>query len=253
MSYLLVHQLPLILVSFLAGIAGWLAIARRPAASRAWKYADFLWIALGGFGAIAAVIAGLYRADTARVERQIDLAFAASRAFDRDAARFRLSWCETPDATLAVLCDKADFLSASTALNRDLPLFLDITSVVTPLQSLRLFAGRDRPDGKMAGMADLAEQADAFDTVEILSFAPRDEATDSAVKRLRETGRAAVAAEFLVLAQSYEELIGDVISLKKEWDYLRANTVYLKIQVLAFCLIAFAAPFRIGKTISELS
>ena len=250
MSFLLTNQLPLIFGSILLGLLGWLAIARRPAGSRAWKYADFLWIVLGGFGAVAAVVAGLYRADTARVERQIDQAYAASRAFDRDAARFRLSWCESPDAMLAVLCDKADFLSASSALNRDLPLFLDITRAAAPLQSLAIFAGQS---GSQDGMAAMADQADTFATAEILAFTARDEATGRAVEALRATGRAPLVAEFQVLAQSYEELIADVMVLKQEWDYLRANTIYLQIQVLALCLIGFAAPFRVGKTLSELA
>lgn len=250
MSFILTNQLPLILGSILLGLVGWATIARRPAGSRAWKYADFLWIVLGGFGAVAAVAAGLYRADTARIERQIDQAYAASRAFDRDAARFRLSWCETPDGTLAVLCDKVDFLSASSALNSDLPLFLDITRAAAPLQSLAIFAGQAGPQDGMAAMAD---QADAFATDEILAFTARDEATGRAIEILRAGGRAPLAAEFQVLAQSYEELISDVMLLKQEWDYLRANTIYLKIQVLALCLIGFAAPFRVGKTLSELA
>jgi hypothetical protein len=102
-------------------------------------------------------------------------------------------------------------------------------------------------------MGRMAAQADAFDTAEIVAFAARDEATGRAIETLRATGRAPLAAEFQVLAQSYEELIGDVMILKDEWDYLRANTIYLKIQVLALCLIAFAAPFRVGKTVAELS
>ena len=245
MSFLLDSQLLIILGAVAAGTLGWLFILTKPAGHRAWRVADFIWVVLGGFGVVAAVMAGLYRADTARIERQIDLAYAASRAFDRDAARFRLAWCEAPDTLLVPLCDKADYLSASTALNRDLPLFLDITRMAAPLQRLALFGGA----GEMAGMT---EEADAFNTQEILAFTARDEATGAAVAALRANGRAPVAAEFQVLAMSYEELITDVVTLKKEWDYLRSRAIFLKIQVLALALVAFAAPFRVGKSLSEI-
>jgi hypothetical protein len=248
MSFLLENQLVLILSAFAAGIAGWLTILGRPAASRAWKLADLVWVVLGGFGAVAAIMAGLYRADTGRIERQIDLAFASSRAFDRDAARFRLTWCAAPEGPVAVLCDKADYLSASTALNRDLPLFLDITRHAAPLQRLRLFGA---PPGT-GGMAAMAGQADQFDMAEIVAFQARDPGTNGAIEALRADGRAGVAAEFQVLAQAYEELIADVQLLKQEWDYLRANAIYLKIQVFALCLVAFAAPFRLGKSLADL-
>lgn len=245
MSFLIDNQLILLLASFAAGIAGWLAVLRRPDRDRAWKFSDLIWIVVGGFGALAAVLAGLYRADTGRVERQIDLAYAATRAFDRDAARFRLSRCAAPVGPLITLCDKADYLSASTALNRDLPLFLDITRHTAPLQRLWLF-------GKTAQTSTMSDQADAFSTDQIIAFQARDDGTNTAIEALRASGQFDIAADYQVLAEAYDDLIRDIQELKAEWDYLRANRIFLQIQVLALCLVAFAAPFRIGKSLADL-
>ncbi len=247
MRFLLSHQLSFILAAFVAGLIGWSFILTRPAGHRSWKIADFLWVVLGGFGAVAAVIAGLYRADNSRIGRQIDVAYASLRAFDRDAARFRLARCEGAAGDLAVLCDKVEFLSASTAKNRELPLFLDVTQAATPLQGLRLFA-TGPGGGDMAMMADMASD---FDAGKVLAFPPVDSATMAALPAVGAADPES-AADFQVLAMSYSELIAEVGELKKEWDYLRAHEIFLALQVAALCLVAFAAPFRIGKSLAEL-
>lgn len=252
MSFFLENQLGLILSAFLAGTVGWLCILTRPARSRAWKLADFLWVVLGGFGAVAAVMAGLYRADTSRVDRQIDLAYASLRAFDRDAARFRLTWCDEVSGALLVLCEKVEFLSASTAQNGQLPLFIDVTRAATPLQSLRLFSGRGWGDAN-ADMMAMADQASGFDDAMVLAFQTMDAPTVAALTSVAAApGGRPQAADYRVLAMGYDELTQSVRQLKAEWDYLRANRIFLVIQVLALCLVAFAAPFRIGKSLADL-
>ncbi len=253
MSVLIQNQFALILGSFLAGVLGWLMIVRRPAKSRAWKLADFVWVGLGGFGAVVALVAGVYRADTSRVARQIDLSYAAMREFDRDAARFRLRYCEGGKVTaVGVLCDKVEFLSASTAINRELPIFLEVTRRATPLQNLRLFAPRPAPHDQDMGFDTMMEKANAFDP-EVLTFNAFDESTMVANAVLRQSPEhVAVAADFQVLAATYDELIGQVGALKDEWSYLRNHAQFLALQVLALCLVAFAAPFRLGKSLAEL-
>ena len=66
---------------FLAGLVGTAFLFRKPAGHRAWKLADLVWVVLGGFGALVAVISGIYAADSSKLERQIDIAYAATAAF----------------------------------------------------------------------------------------------------------------------------------------------------------------------------
>ena len=249
-TFIIENQFPLLILFFLAGCAGTAMLFRKPAGHRAWRLADLVWVVLGGFGALAAVLAGIYSADSSRIERQVDIAFAATTAFDQDAARFRLTYCEAPaDPQVMVLCDKADFLSASTAENAELPLFLAVTSAVSPLSRLSLFVGGDAPD--QGDMASMVEQADRFDTAPLLAFAALDERTEAATAALRDR-KPAVAANFQILAQSYETLIAQVGTLKQEWEFLQANSGILVLQIIALCLVSFAAPFRLGKSIVEV-
>jgi len=56
----------------------------------------------------------------------------------------------------------------------------------------------------------------------------------------------------VILAQAYEDLIAQVQRLKQEWDYLQDNAYILVLQLFALCLVGFAAPFRLGKSVVEL-
>ncbi|MGB3314388.1 MAG: hypothetical protein WBB85_08240 [Albidovulum sp.] len=251
MGFINDHQLPLILLCFLVGAALTAFLFRSHVPQRAWKIADLVWICLGGIGALTAVVAGVYAEDSSRLSRQIDIAYSATRTFDRDAARFRLAHCEVdhPAATfrpaIRDLCDKVDFLSASTAGNSELPLFLAVTERAAPLQGLHLFFG-DATEG-------MEDEITRFDTAEFLAFEPHDDRTDTAVALLRQAPSVAgTAAEFQVIAGSYADLIDEVMHLRDEWAVLQAGSAILTLQVLALCLVAFAAPFRLGKSIVEL-
>ncbi|WP_293574753.1 hypothetical protein [Phaeobacter sp.] len=243
------HQLMLILMCFALGSLATAFLFRHPAGHRIWRLADLGWVVLGGIGALVAVLAGIYKADSGKLERQIDIAYAATEAFDRDAARFRLRFCDPAyDSDIAVLCDKIEFLSASTAGNAELPLFIAVTDQVAPLQGLRLLFGGARAD---SDMQEMAATADAFDPEAFIVFAALDEPTEAAVDTLRRKVPA-IAGDFLILARAYETLIDQVGQLKQEWEYLQDNAHILVLQILALCLVAFAAPFRLGKSIVEL-
>lgn len=245
------NQLPLILLCFLLGSLGTVVLFRSGVATRAWRIADLVWICLGGIGALTAVIAGVYSADRSQLDRQIDLAYAASGAFDRDAARFRLAHCETdhPSPTfrpaIRDLCEKVEFLSASTAENSALPLFIAVTERAAPLSGLRLFGS--------GGMAAMEAEVAGFEPATFLAFAAEDDVTRSAVALLRAApSTAGIAGEYQVIARSYEELIEEVMRLGEEWDYLQSRSGILTLQILALSLVAFAAPFRLGKSIADL-
>lgn len=241
--FLIDNQVPLIALFFLAGCLGVGFIFRKPAGHRAWHLADLVWVVLGLIGALGAIVAGLYKTDSSHVERQIGIAFAATARFDQDAGRFRLRYCEDagPEG-LAELCDRAEFLSASTARNADLPLFLAVTERRSSLR--RLFGAA--PDG-----AELAAMAQAFDPGMLLSFQPLDDTTRQALKQLQRAAPG-IAGEYRVLAQSYDDLIDQTRQLKLEWEFLQARSWVLLVQIMAICLVSFAAPFRLGKSIAEL-
>ena len=142
MNFIADNQLSLLILSFVVGSLGTAFLFRKPAGHRAWRLADLVWVVVGGLGAVMAVMAGLYKADSSRLDRQIDIAYAATSAFDRDAARFRLRFCDPAyDPDTAVLCEKVEFLSASTASNSELPLFIAVTDKVSPLQRLNFLPG----------------------------------------------------------------------------------------------------------------
>ncbi|WP_419739984.1 hypothetical protein [Ruegeria sp.] len=248
MTFVTENQLPLLILFFLIGSVGTGFLFRKPAGHRAWKLADLVWVVLGGIGALVAVLAGLYTSDSSRLDRQIDVAYAASSAFDRDAARFRLRFCDPAyDPDTGALCEKVEFLSASTASNTDLPLFIAVTNEVAPLQGLHFLFGRQEKDE----MEEMAAKADAFDIEQFLVFTSLDDETQTAIDNLRRKVPA-IAGDYLILAQSYDELIEQVSKLKDEWEYLQANAHILVLQIVALCLVSFAAPFRLGKSIVEL-
>ncbi len=248
MTFVTENQLPLLILFFLIGSVGTGFLFRKPAGHRAWKLADLVWVVLGGIGALVAVLAGLYTSDSSRLDRQIDVAYAASSAFDRDAARFRLRFCDPAyDPDTGVLCEKVEFLSASTASNTDLPLFIAVTNEVAPLQGLHFLFGRQDKDE----MEEMAAKANAFDIEQFLVFTSLDEETQTAIDNMRRKVPA-IAGDYLILAQSYDELIEQVSKLKDEWEYLQANAHILVLQIVALCLVSFAAPFRLGKSIVEL-
>ncbi len=251
MSFVTDNQLPLLILFFLLGLIGTAFLFRKPAGHRAWKLADLVWVVLGGIGALVAVLAGLYTSDSSRLDRQIDVAYAATLAFDRDAARFRLRFCDPAfDPDTAVLCEKVEFLSASTASNADLPLFIAVTNEVAPLQGLHFLFGRQAKD-EMDDMRDMAATADAFDIEQFLVFTSLDEATQAAIDNMRRKVPA-IAGDYLILAQSYDDLVEQVGKLKDEWEYLQDNAHILVLQIVALCLVSFAAPFRLGKSVVEL-
>lgn len=249
LTFIAENQFPLLMGFFLAGLVGTALIFRKPAGHIAWLLADLIWVVLGGFGALVAVLAGVYKADSSRIDRQIDIAYAATSAFDRDAARFRLTYCEAPDgAAVATLCDKVDFLSASTAENAELPLFIAVTDEVAPLRGLHFIV---RGPNSRSNVEEMVAKADNFDAAQFLTFAPLDEATTPAMMALRGSNPG-IAADFQIIAQSYTGLIEQVGKLKQEWEFIQANSHILVLQIIALCLVSFAAPFRLGKSIVEL-
>lgn len=249
MSIITAYQLHLLLALFALGALGTAFLFRKPAGHRAWKLADLVWVVLGGIGALVAIIAGLYSSDSSKLDRQIDLAYAATADFDRDAARFRLRFCDpVADPHVAVLCDKVEFLSASTASNSELPLFIAVTEEVAPLTGLSLLVGDRQERGEMR---DMVAKADAFDIERFLVFSSQDDTTRAAVTALRPSAPA-IAGDFQILAQSYDRLIDQVGQLQREWKYLQDNAHILILQILALCLVSFAAPFRLGKSLVEL-
>jgi hypothetical protein len=247
MTFIADNQLLLIILFFVTGLIGTAFLFRKPAGHKAWKLADLVWVVLGGFGALVAVLAGLYSADSSRLDRQIDVAYAATSAFDRDAARFRLRFCDPAyDADIGVLCEKVEFLSASTAKNSELPLFIAVTDEVAPLQGLSFLAFGDQDD-----MDEMSDMVRAFDPGQFLVFTTLDEPTETAVANLRRKVPA-IAGDYLILARSYDELVAQVGKLKEEWEYLQDNAHFLVLQIIALCLVSFAAPFRLGKSLVEL-
>jgi len=242
------YQFPLIMLAVLVGSVITGICLCKPSGHRIWVLADLIWVVFGLFGALGAVVTQIYAADSSRIERQIDIAHAAITDFDEDVSRFRLRYCDGPrPGELAVLCDKADFLAASTATNVDLPLFIDVAEQALQLRSLNPFS-EPRDTG---AMPELRVRADSLDTRELLAFQPLDETTRPALDALQAIAPG-IAGEFRILARSYDALIDQIRRLQQEWIFIESRAWLLKVQVLAICLVSFAAPFRLGRAIADL-
>ncbi len=237
-----------IALSLLLGLAGAASLLRKGASKRVWFTADMIWVLLGLFGGFIAILAGTYKADSSRLERQIEIAHAATATFDRDAGRFRLRHCETPTSRpVEVLCERTELLHASITRNAELPLFLAGTAKASPWFGL---FPRDKPPDR-AALEAASAQIDAFDPGTLLTFHPLDEATREALKQLQKSDPA-TAGDYRLLAQSYETLIAQLRRLKAEWAFLQDRAWVLAVQTAALCLVSFAAPFRLGKSIAQL-
>ncbi|MBO9472472.1 hypothetical protein J7413_02880 [Shimia sp. R10_1] len=245
-DFIHIYQLPLILLFFVIGSIGALLLFKYAHRSKAWELADVIWVALGGLGAVVAIAVGIYQEDSSALNRQVTVAYTASRAFDADAARFRLRYCTNVDADdLQKLCEKVEYLSASSASNTALPLFVSVTERTAPLEGFTLlFKNRDDMDTMKKAAAELEE-------AEFLAFDTRDVPTVMALKDIAPT-RPDIAADYRVLALTYDALIEDVSALREAWEVLQSGRALLILQFVAICLVAFAAPFRLGRTIDGL-
>lgn len=269
MDLVIENQILFIAGCFFIGVLGTWFMLRCNCTRRGWYIADLMWVGLGGFGAVTALLAGVWQEDSSRLDRQIAVAFAVTRQFEHDAARFRLTFCDDAplargtERDVAVLCDKVEFLSASVSGNRQLPLFYEVARTPTPLEELGIllsvWGGRPHDDMEEVGMSATGQ---GFDPMELLVFEARDTGTEEALNSLTSFASAAnasdanaayaVRAGFIVIAQAYDELLTQVSGLKQEWDFLQENVLLLMLQIFALCLVAFAAPFRIGKSLVDL-
>lgn len=269
MDLVIDNQIIFIAGCFFIGVLGTWFMLRCNCTRKGWYIADLMWVGLGGFGAVTALLAGVWQEDSSRLDRQIAVAFAVTRQFEHDAARFRLTFCDDAplaqgtEGDVAMLCDKVEFLSASVSGNRQLPLFYEVARTPTPLEELGIllsvWGGRPHDDMEEAGMSPTGQ---GFDPMELLVFEARDMGTEDALQSLITFAKTASASDanaaysaragFIVIAQAYDELLAQVSGLKQEWDFLQENVLLLLLQIFALCLVAFAAPFRIGKSLVDL-
>ena len=257
MNFLVENQLVSIIGCFLLGTLGATLIYHFAKSGLSWRVADFIWVALGGVGAIAALLSGSYMDEHGRVNRQIDISYVISKNFDAMAERFKLLHCQFdrqgPDLRppTLMLCKKVQELTASAKANQDLPLFLELTSPQSQLAGLAwLFPPPPAATGQVTN-DQMASQVANFYTAALLSVASDDWPTVQAWNQLNGSAHAEVAADYQVISETYEDLVATLGRVKAEWDYLEANSLVLLLQVIALCLIAFAAPFRLGKSLHE--
>lgn len=259
MNFLLENQTLSIVGSFLLGSVIAAFIYRRAQSSLSWKVADLVWVALGGVGAIAALLSGSYLDERSRVDRQADISYAITKSFETSANRFLLLYCDKDRqgppfrALVVVVCKKTIALTTSAKSNSKLPLFLDVAQTRSPLSSVGwLLSGQKlAADGDEMTKTSAMAMVESFDVVELQTIAVIDDATRTALSTLEASPYVEISVDYQVLAGTYSDLIKQLGRVKAEWDYLEENSLVLILQVMALCLIAFAAPFRLGKSIND--
>ena len=258
MNFFLENQTLSVLGSFVLGSVIAAILYRRAQSSLSWKVADFVWVALGGIGAIAALLSGSYQDERGRVDRQIDISYAITKNFETSTTRFLLLYCDKDRqgpqfrAAVVVACKKTIALSTSAKANSELPLFLDVAQTRPPLSSVGVLFGQNQA-GNAGGMTKTSAMAmvAGFDAAELQTIAVIDYPTRTALSTLEASPFVEISIDYQVLAGNYSDLIKQLARVKAEWDYLEENSLVLILQVVALCLIAFAAPFRLGKSIND--
>ena len=183
MNVFLEHQIASIVGSFIAGSIIAALIYRYAQSSLSWKIADLVWVALGGVGAIAALLSGSYNDERGRVDRQIDISYAITKSFETSAARFHLQHCVTDRQgrllrpATQTLCGKVDLLTTSAHDNSNLPLFLDVAQTRTPLSTLGWVLGGKTQAAASAGMTvnSMMDMVDGFDVAGLHTIAAMDD------------------------------------------------------------------------------
>ncbi len=259
MNFFLENRSASIIGSFILGSLITIIIYRRPHSSLSWKIADLVSVLLGGIGAIIAVMAASYHDERGRVERQIDISYAITKSFEITADRFLLLHCDKDrqgpqyrPATV-VVCKKTIALITSAKANSELPLFLDVAQTRPPLTAVGLLLGGQDPsaDAPTTSKTSAMAMLDGFDVAQLQTIAVIDDATRSALTKLNASPHVGVAVDYQIIAGTYSDLITQLGRVKAEWDYLEENSTVLILQMIALCLIAFAAPFQVGKTIDD--
>lgn len=259
MNLFLEYKSVVIFCSVILGSVIAVLFYRHPHSSLAWKVADLVSVLLGGIGAIVALMAASYHDERGRVERQIDISYAITKSFEISANRFLLLYCDKDRqgpqyrAAVVVVCKKTIALVTSAKANSELPLFLDLAQTRAPLSSVGLLLGGQNKAAEADGMSKTSAMAmvENFDVAELQTIAVIDYATRTALSTLAASPHVDVSVDYQVLAGTYADLIKQLGQVKAEWDYLEENSIVLILQVIALCLIAFAAPFQLGKTIDD--
>ncbi len=210
MNFLVENQTLSIVGSFVAGSIIAAVIYRRAQTSLSWKVADFLWVALGGVGAIAALLSGSYQDERGLINRQIDVSFAITKSFEASANRFLLLYCDKDRqgpqfrAVVVVVCKKTIALVTSAKANSELPLFLDVAQTRPPFSSLGVLFGGGNP-AAADGMSKSSAMAmiDGFDAAELQTIAVIDYPTRTALSTLNASPFVEISVDYQVLAGSY--------------------------------------------------
>jgi hypothetical protein len=261
MNLFLEYKSAVIVASFILGSVIAVFFYHRSHSSVAWKVADLVSVLLGGIGALVALMAASYNDERGRIDRQVDISYAITKSFEASANRFLLLYCDKDRqgppyrAAVVVVCKKTIALATSAKANGELPLFLDVVQTRPPLSSVGLLLGGQNKAADAEGMSKTSAMTmvENFDAAELQTIAVIEYTTRTALSTLSASAHADISVDYQVLAGTYSDLIKQLGRVKAEWDYLEENSIVLILQVVALCLIAFAAPFQVGKAIDDFN
>lgn len=154
---------------------------------------------------------------------------------------------------MVVVCKKTIALTTSAKTNSELAFFIDVAQTRPLLSSIGFLLGGRNQATRADGMSKTCAMAmvDGFDVAQLQTIAVIDYATRTALSSFEASPHADISVDYQVLAGTYSNLIKQLGRVKAEWDYLEENSIVLILQVIALCMIAFAAPFRLGTSIND--
>jgi hypothetical protein len=254
--FLAENQLAFIGLSFLAGLLA-LALCLRSRAASKWVVADLVWIVFGAGAAFTAVFATFYLSERASLSRKVDITVVRIDLLLHDLARFERVRCATGPGMAAPseLCAAAALYRDALERNSELGFFLEVADVaglgMDPGSAMEAL-GRRAAEGEAPAMESGMGMAEALYTGIAWPEIPRA-TLDRAVATMRDPGlRAEVAAEFLPLADSVEEIRGNVTAIYEAWEANERRQYFVLLRVLALGSVAFALPLRVGKAFADL-
>ncbi|MFK7867622.1 MAG: hypothetical protein AB8B58_00125 [Roseobacter sp.] len=275
MIWIIDNQILFLVLAFAIGLILSLFLLNQTHEKKVWRYADLLWIVVGGIGALVAFIVSVFLSNVATTERSIVLVQSSISNAHSDAVAIAAKYCSEAifprhlpyyADDFALLCDAVGGIKEQTAKDSD------AFSLVTLLEE-------ERPNASPFSMDEFhfdPSQA-AFDPKKVIEFSGMTEALSAALERpgdfssvffkfdidnpAFESARIELigsgvytdlALEYGALKSEYERLVLEFDELRIVWNDIVEQRWLLLMRTIALGMLSFSLPLRLGKSVFEI-